>query len=193
MRTRAAILVVTYSLLPRFTYPVPVEQSIWAMKYILEDMKKDPSRMILAGDSAGATLTLVVAAHAIHPFPGIPEYISIESVRFRGLLLLSAWADFRMDMYPSCSAHKAYDLAKIGILLTWSRNYLSSSSLSVWNAPCVADSSWWKDLPTDSILLTAGSVECMRDVVIQLGSIMQVSRSSLAVSRQSHDICEYQD
>ena len=190
-RTRTSILVVTYALLPHNTYPVPVKQSIWAMKYILDDMKKDPSRIILAGDSAGATLALDVVAHAMHPFPGIPEYRSPKSIQFRGLLLLSAWADFRMDMYPSCNAHEAYDVLKLGTFSMWSSSYLSSSDLSVWNAPCVADSSWWTDLHADSILLTAGSDECMRDVVIRLGNIMRVSRSGRGVSRQSRDICWY--
>ena len=163
------------------------------MKYILDDMKKDPSRMILAGDSAGATLALDVIAHATHPFPGMPGYNSPKSIQFRGLLLLSAWADFRMDMYPSFNAHEAHDLAKLGTFSTWSSSYLSSSDLSVWNAPCVADSSWWTDLHADSILLTAGSDECMRDVVIRLGNILRVSRSGLGVSRRSHDICQYWD
>ena len=182
---------VTYSLLPQGIYPVPVEQSIQAMKHILEDMEKPPSRMILAGDSAGATLALGVLVHATHPFPGVPRYKSVTSVHFRGLLLLSPWADLRMDLYPSFSAHEAYDVLSLGTLSMWSRKYLSSSALSVWNAPCIADSSWWKDLHADSILLTVGSDECMRDVVIRLGKTMQVSRSSLVVSRQRDDICAY--
>ena len=188
-----SVLVVTYSLLPQGIYPVPVEQSIYAMKHILEDIGKPPSKMLLAGDSAGATLVLDVLAHATHPFPGVPQYKSPTSVHFRGLLLLSPWADLRMDTYPSLSAHEAYDVFTLGTLSMWSRKYLSSSALSVWNAPCVADSSWWKDLPVDSVLLTAGSDECMRDIVIRLGKSMQVSRSSPGAPRQRDDICAYWD
>ena len=47
----------------------------------------------------------------------------------------------------------------------------------------MADSSWWKALQADSVLLTVGSDECMRDVVIRLGKNMQVSRCSLAAFR----------
>ena len=183
-----SILVVTYSLLPQGIYPVPVEQSIYAMKHILEDIGKPPAKMILAGDSAGATLALDVLAHATHPFPGVPRYKSATSVHLRGLLLLSPWADLRMDMYPSFTAHEAYDVLTLGTLSMWSRKYLASSDLSVWNAPCVADSSWWKDLQADSVLLTVGSDECMRDIVIRLGKNMQVSRSSLVPLRQRDDI-----
>lgn len=64
-----SILVVTYSLLPQGIYPLPVEQSIQAMKHILEDIGKPPSRMLLAGDSAGATLPLTFLRMQCIRFP----------------------------------------------------------------------------------------------------------------------------
>ena len=54
IQKQMSILVVIYSLLQQGIYPVPVERSIQAMKHILEDIRKPPSRMLLAGDSAGA-------------------------------------------------------------------------------------------------------------------------------------------
>lgn len=149
------------------------------MKHILESLRKRPSRIILAGDSAGATLALNVVAHVTHPFPGISQYEGLKAIRFRGLLLLSAWADFRAEIYPSYKAHDAYDVLKSETLGIWYRSYLSFSDPDVWSAPCLANSSWWKDLHADSVLLTAGSDECMRDVVVQLEKSLQVSRSDL--------------
>ena len=173
--SETSVLVIGYSLVPRATYPVPVEESIWAMKYVLENLRKDPSRIILAGDSAGATLALDVTTHATHPFPGVPEYQKMGSARLRGLLLLSAWADFRLDMYRSYRAHESYDVLKLETLEMWSRKYLRSAAPGVWSAPCLAPSGWWNGLRVDNILLTAGGDECMRDVVIKLAETMRVS------------------
>lgn len=183
IQSQVSVLVVSYSLTPSVAYPVPVEETIWAMKYIFEGLKKDPSRLIVAGDSAGATLALNVIAHATHPHPGIPEYKGLESVRFRGLLLLSAWADFRFDLYPSYKANEASDVAKVETLELWSREYLRSAAPSVWSAPCLAEGSWWHGLKVDGVLLTAGSQECERDVVIQLGRTLQVCRISTSSER----------
>jgi acetyl esterase/lipase len=39
-------------------FPAPLQDSVTAYRYLLEDLKIDPSRIIVSGDSAGATLTI---------------------------------------------------------------------------------------------------------------------------------------
>jgi len=60
----AAIVFVEYTRSPEARYPVPVEEAYAATKYIAEhgaDLALDPSRIALAGDSAGGNMAAVVA------------------------------------------------------------------------------------------------------------------------------------
>jgi acetyl esterase len=62
--TNAAFVFVTYTPSPEAQYPVPNEQAYAATKYIAEHAREfnfDSSRLAIAGDSAGGSMTAVVA------------------------------------------------------------------------------------------------------------------------------------
>jgi epsilon-lactone hydrolase len=80
--TGASILAVDYRRPPEHPYPTPVDDCLSAYLYILEKVG-DPSRIILAGDSAGGNLVLATLDRIINANLPIP----------RGGLLLSPWVD----------------------------------------------------------------------------------------------------
>lgn len=56
---RARVLLVKYRLAPEHPYPAAVEDAIKSYKWLIENQKVDPSKIVIAGDSAGGGLTLV--------------------------------------------------------------------------------------------------------------------------------------
>lgn len=59
-RGQVAVLSIDYRLAPEFPYPIPLDDSVAAYRWAREhaaDLTIDPSRMAIAGDSAGGNLT----------------------------------------------------------------------------------------------------------------------------------------
>ena len=62
----ANVVSVEYKLAPEYTYPIQLEESVFATDYVRENAKEfriDPQRMAYAGDSAGAYLSLCTFLH----------------------------------------------------------------------------------------------------------------------------------
>lgn len=55
--TSVAWLFVAYSLTPSRTYPTPIREGVEALKYVLEQKHRQPSEIIIGGDSAGGNLS----------------------------------------------------------------------------------------------------------------------------------------
>jgi acetyl esterase len=73
------ILSVEYRLSPEHSYPIPLEDSFQAYKWILENGKNfgiDPSKIGVGGDSAGGNLAAAVVLKSFHEKQKIP-YLSI--------------------------------------------------------------------------------------------------------------------
>ena len=51
-----AFLFVEYTLVPHATYPVQFKEAVEALDYVVNDLKRSPSDVILAGDSAGGNM-----------------------------------------------------------------------------------------------------------------------------------------
>lgn len=122
------VVSVGYSIAPRATYPTPVRQANAALAYLVahaERLHIDPSRIVLAGDSAGAQivsqLTNMIVSPAYAAAVGIAPSIRREQLagmllycgaytlkgvdldgRFRGFIRTVLWSysgtrDFRRD------------------------------------------------------------------------------------------------
>ena len=64
------VVAVDYALAPGATYPTPVQQVNEALGYLVKEAERlqvDPSRIVLAGDSAGAQIALQLAALTVQP------------------------------------------------------------------------------------------------------------------------------
>jgi acetyl esterase/lipase len=85
---------VQYDLAPEAKYPSQISQCVELLYYTLETLGKQPSKVILAGDSAGGNLAMSVISHLLHPHP------DINPVKFTSLLkaviVFSPWVSFDM-------------------------------------------------------------------------------------------------
>ncbi len=67
-RTGCLVVSVGYRLAPEHPYPAPVDDALAAARWVhanIDSYRGDPSRMVVAGDSAGGTLSAVLG-HQLH-------------------------------------------------------------------------------------------------------------------------------
>ncbi|PYI10457.1 hypothetical protein BO78DRAFT_404235 [Aspergillus sclerotiicarbonarius CBS 121057] len=96
------------------------------LRYSIETLEKQPSNIILQGDTSGAHLALSVLSHISHPHPTVPCLALTEGLA--GALLLSPWIDFRTH-FTSFSA-RALEL--------WSRKYIGDNNTDPYIYPALA-------------------------------------------------------
>ena len=92
---------INYSVAPGAQYPTPVEQTSRALTYLLDhadELGFDPSRIVLAGDSAGAHIVAQVAS--ITTDPGYADRVGLAPVltadQLAGVVLCCGPYDVRM-------------------------------------------------------------------------------------------------
>ena len=83
---------VNYSLAPGATYPKPVRQAFEALAFLMRDPQRfhvDPTRLVLAGDSAGAQIAAQVAAIAASPVYAMQVGVAptVFAAQIKGALL----------------------------------------------------------------------------------------------------------
>lgn len=82
-----AFLFLEYTLVPYGTYPTQFRQAVEAIKYVIKDLRRSPSEILLGGDSAGGNLCLAVLSHLLSPSPDVPE-LEIDQP-LKGLILVA--------------------------------------------------------------------------------------------------------
>ncbi|GFF61589.1 alpha/beta hydrolase fold protein [Aspergillus lentulus] len=97
----------TYTLTPHAAYPTQFQEAVEALRYILEDVGRSPSQILLVGDSAGANLCLAVLSHLTHPSEDVPELVINEPIN--GAILMSPWVSFHHN-WPSVEASEHRDV-----------------------------------------------------------------------------------
>ena len=94
------------ALVPENPFPKQLHQAFAAVQHLL-DAGTSPSKLILAGDSAGGNLALQIVAQLLHPHPSLPTP-PVGPLCLGGLLLLSPWMEFGTDA-PSHTRNEARD------------------------------------------------------------------------------------
>jgi acetyl esterase len=88
---------INYRLGPRHTYPAPLEDACMAMQWVLDHAESwgaDPSRLVLAGESAGGNLVTTLAYLATHPRPEpFARAVYERSPRVRAVLAIYGFLD----------------------------------------------------------------------------------------------------
>jgi acetyl esterase/lipase len=139
-----AVVLLSYTVALQESYPTQLRQAVTLLRHLLETEKRDPTNLVLAGDSAGGNLALGVLSHIAHPHPAIPA-LSI-SAPFRAALLVSPWASFELDKTTPTSSvvvNKTSDCFGPNILDTWSSAFMGNAEPDPYNQPLRASGDWW--------------------------------------------------
>ncbi|HYO51282.1 alpha/beta hydrolase [Archangium sp.] len=150
--TGTRLLVPDYRLAPEHPYPAALEDALAAWRW-LRSTGVEPSRVVVAGDSAGGGLALallVALREAGEPLPS-------------GAVLLSPWVDLACEA-PSHAENARYDLLTREQLLIWGHFYAGELSLMDPRvSPLYAS---LRGLPP--LYIQAGGVELFRDPILEL-------------------------
>jgi len=106
MYTNAKIIAVNYRLTPNVHYPIPIDDSIKVVEYIIDNYQEfsiDPKQIFLCGDSAGGTIAIVVERKLRYKKKSI----------IRGILLLYPLLQFVHYRLPSYLNYLSYHILSI--------------------------------------------------------------------------------
>lgn len=168
-----AVFFPRYTLTPFAAYPTQLRQAIGALRYILSEGGRDPSNVIVGGDSAGGNLSMATLLHLTHPHPDI-EPIDLTSP-LAGVFGFAPWVGFGLD-YPSMKENAYKDIIPIALLKRWSTFYLNGKEGDSWSEPLKAPVEWWADAQTktERILILAGSDEILLSPIEEFAKKVKV-------------------
>ncbi|MEX0839410.1 MAG: alpha/beta hydrolase [Parvibaculum sp.] len=114
---KARALLLDYRLAPEHPFPAAVEDAYAAYKWLLAE-GADPSRLTIAGDSAGGGLTLALLMKLRDAGEPLPA----------GAALLSPWTDLAMSGLSHITHGKLDPMLSLQATLTAARHYLQGTS-----------------------------------------------------------------
>ena len=186
-----SFLFVAYTLVPFGTYPTQFKEGVEALDYVLNDLGRSPSDVLLAGDSAGGNMCLALLLHLSHPSPDVPE-VKIES-KLKAVVLVAPWVSFKTE-WPSMHRNRYKDLLATDAGTKWSRDYLGGRPTSTYAEALEAPASWWEGAKVEQLLCVAGSDELLLDPITKWVEKYKVRPKSQVAfhPRQSHVVLRTQ-
>ncbi|KAL4940680.1 hypothetical protein BDV06DRAFT_17110 [Aspergillus oleicola] len=162
-----AIFFLSYTLSPQTEYPTQLRQSVEALRYILTTSQggagRDPSDVIIGGDSAGGNLALSTLLHLTHPHPEI-ETLDVKG-ELAGVFGFAPWVSFDLDG-KSMSENAYKDVIPSKGLKNWSAAYLGKRKEGdAWSEPSKAPTEWWEGVKAKRVLILAGGDEILLSAV----------------------------
>ncbi|KIX06702.1 uncharacterized protein Z518_04678 [Rhinocladiella mackenziei CBS 650.93] len=166
-----SVLILEYGLAPSAQYPSQLKQATYAYKYLTETRKLPPSRILLAGDSAGGHLALGLLSHLAHPHPELPTTNATDPIA--GTILISPWVTFVTNS-PSMSKNLYKDCLDIGTLQKWSKAFIGNAPMDNYTVPLNAEPAWWSGLKTKVLCIVAGGTELFFDDIENFATKVKV-------------------
>ncbi|KAK5048041.1 hypothetical protein LTR84_006231 [Exophiala bonariae] len=185
-----ATLFLEYTLVPHATYPTQIREAVEAVNYVLADLKRPASDIILAGDSAGGNMALAVLSHIAHPSPDLPPISLSANDKLKALVLIAPWTSFRLD-FPSADRNKYKDIVSPYAGSTWSKDYMGGKETSPYAEALNAPDGWWTDARVEQLLAVAGADELLVDPIKEWFAKYEAvnpSTSTLVVAPHEHHI-----
>ncbi|KAF7356524.1 Alpha beta hydrolase fold protein [Mycena venus] len=184
---KLGVAILQYSTYPA-AFPTQVNQLLSAIQHVVS-LGVPPSKICLAGDSAGANIVLQLLGHALHPSSLISQSPSPGTLAgFAGVCLISPWA------LPSSvwKDDDSYDLVPSKSLGLWMDTYLSTTpdSHHVYVQPDIASQGWFSGLDkiANRILITAGRKEVLYDSIIRLYETMEKAHADIQLDVQEDGV-----
>lgn len=171
--SRSAIVSVGYRLAPENAFPAPFDDCYVATDYISThggDWNLDASRLIVAGDSAGANLAAGVAIKARN----------IQGPKILAQVLLYPALDPGCDSASFDQFPQGYGLTKADMLWFW-KAYLGNHKPNAYSAPLNADS--FASLP--KTLIVTAQYDVLRDDGEQFARKLELA--GVAVSHHRYE------
>lgn len=159
-------LLLAYDLAPEHKYPTQLRQATELLRHLVETEGRNPSDLILGGDSAGANLILGLLSHLAHPHPEV-ESLKLSS-KINAVLLISPWCSLTNTRTPAFIANAERDMFDERALNRWSTAFLGSDSPfagDFYNEPVLAAPEWWVPVAelVEEVLIWSGDNEVLKD------------------------------
>jgi acetyl esterase/lipase len=151
-----------YSLTPHAAYPVQFREAVETLRYVLENPRRSPAQVLIAGDSAGGSLCLAILSHMLHRSDDVPELVLNGPLK--GAILLSPWVSFSHD-WPSVAHNKEKDIDAQEVTTRWSQLYLNGRASNNYIEAVDAPAEWWKGTQVEQVLVLAGADEVLIDSI----------------------------
>lgn len=168
-----SIFSLSYTLAPKAVYPSQLNQAASALRYLVQDQKRDPSTIILAGDSAGGNLTAALLSHLAHPHEKLAS-LNLSSP-LRGAFMISPWVSFQTSD-PSFKGNAESDYLTITALDRASNTYIGPGGHHDNYSEAVrAQPEWWAGVSpiVDQVLIWGGGGEILVDGIRRFQSNMK--------------------
>ncbi|KAH6874361.1 putative epsilon-lactone hydrolase [Thelonectria olida] len=154
----------TYTLTPHASYPTQISQAVEALRYVLEDLGRQPQEVVLAGDSAGGNLCVAILSHLMHPLESVPKLKA--QTPLKGMILMSPWISFDIT-WPSMTRNLHKDIDSLDTLREWSSDYVNGRASDNYLEPILAPRDWWMSAPVNRTLVVAGENEVFLDPITE--------------------------
>jgi hypothetical protein len=145
-------------------YPGHLQSALSALKYLVNTTARDPSTIILAGDSAGGNLTAELMLHLGHPHPKV-EPFPLDK-KLKGSLLISPWVTFETES-PSFTANANSDILTVDAVNKASSAFIGKGNThDEYSEPFRAPAEWWRecaDSAVEDVLIWGGGGEILID------------------------------
>jgi acetyl esterase/lipase len=138
------------------------------LEHLIVNLKKDPSKIMLMGGSAGGNLVLALLSHLNHPHPdqSIPR-VKLSSPS-QAALLVSAWVSFKDDV-PSMEDNIHSDMVTFAAATRWAEEYLNEKcpfpSSNEYTEARDAAPEWWTGLPVQKVISVCSEDEALIDLI----------------------------
>ncbi|OAP58318.1 hypothetical protein AYL99_07408 [Fonsecaea erecta] len=165
-KTSIAFLFLEYTLVPHGTFPKPIYEAVESVKYVMEDLKRPASEILLAGDSAGGNMCLGVLSQIMHPSSEFPELKLADGEKLKGIVAVAPWTTFKLD-WASEQRNRYKDIVTRYAGDMWARDYLAGKPSTPFAEPLNVPADWWRDSRVENMLVVAGSNEILVDSIDQ--------------------------
>lgn len=159
-----SIFSLSYILAPKVLHPAFIRQGLAALQYLIEKTNRDPSTVLVAGDSAGGNLVANLLLHLGHPHPECTQY-SLPK-KLKGALMISPWISFETTS-TSMETNKRSDYLTKAALNKASAAFIGPGAKhDAYSQPIDAPAEWWKEVAdkvVEDVMVWGGGGEVLID------------------------------
>lgn len=194
---KLAIFCAAYTLAPEKVYPTQISQSVEALRYVLSQPGRSPSKTLLGGDSAGGNLVIAVLSHIsghAHPQANIVKPLDLSEKLYGGVTI-APWTSSDDSRFASMTQFRNRDIVGPVNAHYWTNTYKGHNGAVAddeYIVPEIANPNWWSSSKISSFLVVAGEHESLRDAIVSWSEKFQkgapdVDFKLVIGKRETHD------